>query len=183
MEITIETMGRLIKNLVMALRHRFSVCFGYCRGLALRYVVWLRTHLHAIPHLLDTFSNHLVAGLEALANDPLRADLLAGLHLFDGDLAIAADQGNHAASLQFGYGPLRHGERTLFDPGDGAYIAVAAWAENVSRIWKCNLNVDRPGSFIDLAVHVLQPASPRVGGTVGENKFEAEVTQRRFGRH
>src|SRR5690349_4476496 len=125
MEITIATMGRLIKNFAMALCHRISVCFGHCHRLAFRYGVWLRTHLHAISHLLDAFSDHLVAGLQTFIDHPLRADLLASLDLFDCDLPID-DQCNHAASLQFGYGSLRHCERTFLDPGNSLDVAVAA---------------------------------------------------------
>src|SRR5579862_2201121 len=66
-EITMATMGRLIKNFDIGLPPR---SFHGKR---------LGVHLHSRTHLLHTFGNHPLARLHSVRNDPLRADTVANL--------------------------------------------------------------------------------------------------------
>src|SRR5271168_853503 len=72
MEITMATMGRLMKNFDMGL---FTLRFRAER---------LGVHPHARAHLLDSFRNHAFAWLQPFVNNPLRARALAGRDRPDG---------------------------------------------------------------------------------------------------
>src|SRR5271156_5808131 len=67
-EITIATMGRLIKNFDMGLPSRSF------RGKR------LRVHLHARAHLLYALGDHSFARFESFRNNPLVADAVANLN-------------------------------------------------------------------------------------------------------
>src|SRR6266567_6119681 len=69
MEITMATIGRLIKNFDIGLP-----------SLAFRSK-WLGVHLHARAHFLHALDNDTLAGLQPFRNDPLRADAVTD---FDG---------------------------------------------------------------------------------------------------
>src|SRR5258708_3834665 len=96
MEITIATMGRLIKNFDIGLS---SLTF---RG------KWLGVHLHARTHLLHSFDNHAFASFQSVRNNPLGADTVADLDRPDPHFVLVAHRRDLIAALQ-----LRH--RTLRD--------------------------------------------------------------------
>src|SRR5271165_5318421 len=75
-EITMATMGRLIKNLDMELPSR-----GF-------HGKWLRVHLHSRTHLLHPLGDHALAWLESLRNDPLIAHTVAHFDRLDADLVV-----------------------------------------------------------------------------------------------
>src|ERR1700674_957073 len=64
-EITIATIGRLMKNLDIRL-----ISLGLCGKR-------LGVHLHARPHLLHALGNHAFARLQPLRNDPLGSNAVA----------------------------------------------------------------------------------------------------------
>src|ERR1700745_2044934 len=74
MEITIATMGRLIKNFDMGNQ---SLSIGrslVCRTLVCRFLVvgheWLRIHAHTSAHSLNSFNHDSVSGIEPVSDDP-----------------------------------------------------------------------------------------------------------------
>src|SRR5215472_14868944 len=91
-EITMETIGRLMKNLLMGLlpRHAGSllpvVVLRSRRGLVRqsltrRRLIRFRRHRHAFLYLLDAFGDHPIPCPESLQHHPQRADLLASFDL------------------------------------------------------------------------------------------------------
>src|SRR6266481_6667410 len=77
MEMTIATIGRLIKNFDIGLP---SLAFPGKR---------LGVHLHARTNLLHAFGNHAVASLQPLGDNPIRADALANLYRTDAHFVVA----------------------------------------------------------------------------------------------
>src|SRR6266851_3908468 len=67
-EITMATMGRLMKNFDIGLP---SLTFRGKR---------LRVHLHARTHLLHAFGNHAFASLQSVRDNPIGADTVADLN-------------------------------------------------------------------------------------------------------
>src|SRR5271165_6942289 len=70
-EITMATMGRLIKNFDIGSPSR---C---CRN------KWLGVDVHARTHLLHALGDDAVAGLESLIDNPVAADTVADLNRLD----------------------------------------------------------------------------------------------------
>src|SRR5712664_3595145 len=89
MEITMATMGRLIKNFDIGLP---SLTFRPKR---------LGVYLHARTHLLHALGNHPLAALQSLFNNPLRADAIADIHRPVAHFVLAIDHGYLIAALQF----------------------------------------------------------------------------------
>src|SRR5215471_14492944 len=77
-EITMATMGRLIKNLDV---------HGLWRGIG-------RVHRDAILHFLDSFDNDSLAEREAFLDYPKCPDALANLHWLDVHLVVRLDHGD-----------------------------------------------------------------------------------------
>src|SRR5271169_2199918 len=76
-EITMATMGRLIKNFDIALpSHRL-------------HGKWLGVHPHARTHLLHALGHHPFVWLESVCNNPLIADPVAYLYRPDAHLVLA----------------------------------------------------------------------------------------------
>src|SRR4029077_5476597 len=76
MEITMATMGRLIKNFDMGL---LSLRFRGKR---------LGVYLHARAHFLHSLGNHAFARLQSIYDDPLSADPIAHLNCSDAHLVF-----------------------------------------------------------------------------------------------
>src|ERR1700683_1757188 len=88
-EITIATMGRLIKNFDMGLS---SLSVGDKR---------LGVYLSARTHLLHAFDNHALPLLESVRNNPLVSDGVADLDRADAHLVIVAHHSDLIAALEF----------------------------------------------------------------------------------
>src|SRR5271170_8053073 len=76
-EITMATMGRLIKNFDIELPARSS------------RRKWFGIHLHARTHLLDSLGNHPLAWLQSVRNNPLAADTVADFDGSDAHFVVA----------------------------------------------------------------------------------------------
>ena len=87
-EITMATMGRLIKNFDMGLPPR-SV-----RGKR------LGVHLHARAHLLHAFGNHPFAGLQSVRNNPVAADTVADFDRPNAHFVLVVHDGDLITALQ-----------------------------------------------------------------------------------
>src|SRR5271165_7159694 len=86
MEITMATMGRLMKNFDMELLILWLSAEG------------LGVHLHARTDLLNSFGNHAFAGLEPFVNNPIGADALADLDRADADFVLVVNHGDLIAA-------------------------------------------------------------------------------------
>src|SRR5579864_2262144 len=96
MEITMATMGRLIKN--------FDIGLLSLRQRAKR----LGVHLHTRAYFLHTFGNHVLATLQSVRNHPLVADSIADSDGSDAYFVVVAHYRNLIAALQFGNSTLGH---------------------------------------------------------------------------
>src|ERR1700722_495002 len=89
MEITIATMGRLMKNFDMGLP---SLSF---------HGKWLGLHLHARTHLLYALGNHAFACFQSFRNNPLVADTVGNLNCPNGHFVLVVHHRDLIAALQF----------------------------------------------------------------------------------
>src|SRR5215813_12055328 len=88
MEITIATIGRLIKNFDMALpAHRFRT-------------EWFRVNLRTSADFLNSFNNYALTRVEAARDHPARIDLGTYCDGSDGHLVVAAHNAYLVATLQ-----------------------------------------------------------------------------------
>src|SRR5258708_19568631 len=102
-EMTMATMGRLMKNFDMS----FSPCLIRCDA------VRLRIHCRARSGLLYALDDHALAGLQAFPHHPHRADLVTDRDRLNADLIRAVQNGHLIAALEFSDRPLSHPQSSL----------------------------------------------------------------------
>src|SRR6266436_104431 len=163
MEMTMATMGRLIKNFDIGLP---SLTFHGKR---------LGIHLHAWTYLLHALRNHAFAPLQSVHDNPLGADSVAHLNRSDAHLVLVVHCRDLIAALQLRDRALRHKQRVLLDSEDRANFAIPAGAQNISRIRKKPGDPNCTRALIDLAVGKIDRPLMPIGGAVGQNKFEAHA--------
>src|SRR4029077_21248719 len=150
MEITIATMGRLIKNFDIALP-----------SLALRGKR-LGVHLRARTRLLHALGNHTFALLEPFRNNPLRTDAVANRHRSNAYFIVATHNGDLVAALELRHRPLRNKQRTLLEADDSANFAITAGTQNIVWIAKQPGDPNCARAFVDLAVGEVERALVRI---------------------
>src|SRR5580704_3542846 len=126
-EITMATMGRLMKNLDMLLAS------------LRRRAVWhvrLRVYLRAGTDLLDSFGHHALSWLQSIGNDPLGAHAVAHLDCPYADLVLAIHNRHLIRALQLRHGTLRHQQRVFLNSDGRPNSAVSPGTQNISRIGK-----------------------------------------------
>src|SRR5689334_722148 len=101
MEITMATIGRLIKNLDIGLFTAAGLAGQRRREVG-------RGHRHAVANLLQTLHNHALARLQSLFNGPEIAAPFSNPHRLDVHLVLRIDDRDLVAALQFGHGTLRY---------------------------------------------------------------------------
>src|ERR1700735_2058553 len=94
MEITMATIGRLIKNFDMDL-----LSWN-------RYRKWLGFHLHSGTHFLDALGNHTLALLQSVRNNPLVAVTIADIDGSNAYFVVAIHHRHLVAALQLRNCPL-----------------------------------------------------------------------------
>src|SRR5712692_5855889 len=124
MEITIATMGRLIKN--FDIRSPSGSSHGKRLGV----------HLHTGAHLLQALSHYAFAGFEPFLNNPLGADALADFDRLNAHFVVAVDDPYLEAALKFRNGPLRDQESALLDSRRPPHFGIPAGAQNISGVGK-----------------------------------------------
>src|SRR5262245_19616425 len=122
-DMTIATIGRLMKNFDMTL----PACSSH---------EWLGIHLCPGPDLLNSFSHYAFAQLQPFRDDPLTADVIGHLDGSNADLVVGAYNGDLVRALQFRNCALRNKQSAILHSDDGANSAVSAWSQNVFRIRK-----------------------------------------------
>src|SRR5260370_18474769 len=140
MEITIATIGRLMKNFDMEL---FPLRPGY-KGLGV--------HSHPRTHLLDSLSDHTVTWFQAFRNHPLAAYGVADFDWPNAHFVLAIHNRSLITSLQFGAGALWDNQCILLRADDGADSAISSGPQNGIRIGKQRGHPERTGALVDLAV-------------------------------
>src|ERR1700722_20305160 len=104
MEITMATMGRLIKNFDMGL---LSLSFRGKR---------LRIYRHAGTYFLHALGNHAFASFQSFLYHPLAAETVPDFDRPDGHLVLVVDHGYLIPTLELRDCPLRHKQRILLQP-------------------------------------------------------------------
>src|SRR5437899_2713836 len=88
MEITMATMGRLIKNFDIGLP-----CLAFrCKRLGV--------HLHARTNLLHAFGNNSLASLQSVSDNPIGAHTVADRNRADGYFVLAAIDGENKVTIR-----------------------------------------------------------------------------------
>src|SRR4029077_672924 len=124
MEITMATMGRLIKNFDIGLP-----------SLRLRGK-WLGVYLHARTHPLHSLDDDTFALLKPFRHNPLPTHAIADLPRTDAHFVLAVHNRDLIAALQLRYRTLRDKERVFLNALGCPNFAVAAGAQYISRIRK-----------------------------------------------
>src|SRR5271168_235067 len=136
MEITIATMGRLMKNLAITCNWGLWLRVSLLRHTVGRSSIRNRIHHRAFPDFLYTFSHHAITGFHVSMDNPVLADLFAGDHRPDADLVIRVDHGDERAPLQIGHSPLRNQQRIRLHTQLCAHPDEHARGEQSLRIGK-----------------------------------------------
>src|SRR5580704_889582 len=124
MEITMATMGRLMKNFDIGL---LPLCLcGKSLGI----------YLHSPAYLLHSLGDHAIAALQSIGYNPVRVHAIAHGNRADAHLVVATHNCHLITALKFGYRALRNQQRILLGSHRRANFSVAAGTQNISRIWK-----------------------------------------------
>src|SRR6267378_4102961 len=170
MEMTMATMGRLIKN--------FDIEFTFPSFP--RQMAW------GSPARLDVPSahlgNHAFAALQSVHDNPLGADPVAHLNRSDTHLVLVVQRRDLIAALQLRDCTLRYKQGVLLDSDGRANFAIPAGAQNISRIRKKPGDPNCARALIDLAVGKIDRPLMPIGGPVGQNKFETHALVRSLAR-
>src|SRR3984885_5978515 len=156
MEITMATMGRLMKNFDMDHSslsiHRSlnlidprSSIFGFCHE---RFGI----HVHAGAHSLNPFRYDSVAGIQATRDNPAVTDPVAHGDGSNVDFVVGFYHRDLISPLQFRHRTLRNKQRPRLGSDYGADFGVTTRSQNIVRIRKKSRNSNCTGALIDLPV-------------------------------
>src|SRR5579863_4345866 len=151
MEITIATIGRLMKNFDMRL---FILCLHAKR---------LGVHLDAGSHLLKAFGDNSFAWIQPLRNNPAGSNTVTDRNGSNAHFVVGTYDGNLVTSLKLRHRALRNNQRTLLKPDDSANFRVTSGPQNIARIGKQAGDANRAGTDIDLAVGKVERALMGIG--------------------
>src|SRR5579864_4399198 len=121
-EITIATIGRLMKNFDMTLP-----ADGF-RG------EWFRIDADPGADFLDTLGDNPLTWMESTGNHPAPIHLRPDCHRPDVDLIVGVHDGNLVAALQLRNRPLWHKECVVLDVDEYPHFRIPAGAQDVVRI-------------------------------------------------
>src|SRR5882724_11987552 len=130
-EMTIATMGRLMKNLDIGLRRsgpwRCEFRFGghWKRS---------RVHDHSCLHSEDSFDDDPLARFEPLVNDPHRVHAVSGFDRANIYLFIRAHDGHLIGALQLRHRPLGNEQRAFLHLGNRPNAGVQTRTKNICWI-------------------------------------------------
>src|SRR5271163_3621958 len=163
MEITMATMGRLIKNFDMGL---FSLRLCDER---------LGIHLHAVTYFLYPFGNHAFALFQSVRNNPLGPNGFADFDGADAHLVLIVHDRNLIAPLQLRDGTLRYKQRIRLVADNRANLAITAGPQNISGIGEQPGDANCAGAHVDLAICEVEAALVRIIRAVRQNQLEAQI--------
>src|SRR5271163_707698 len=120
MEITMATMGRLMKNFDTrhpSLSIRRSLVLGH---------EWLGIHLHTSVHSLNSLNNDSVSRIKPVRDDPSVINPVADSNGSNVNFVVGANDSNLVAALQLRHRPLGNKQRPWLGPDHRADFAIAA---------------------------------------------------------
>ena len=159
MEMTMATMGRLMKNFDMA----SYFCSGpdwrrflLSRSLRLSPLadvsVRLRIHDHALLYLLEPLHNHLVPRLQPLVNHPEAVDTFSRFYRSYIDFVSGAYNGDLIASLKLRHRSLGYQQGVFLDLAFGTDLGKLSGPNDISGIVEEGREFNRACLHIHLAV-------------------------------
>src|SRR5271157_856952 len=167
-EITMATIGRLIKNLDMRFQlDRRMLGIGRPSLLDIRRIR-LRIDLGAIFDFLYAFSDHAIASLQTVVDNPQETKLCADLNRHNGYFVIGAHDRDQVGALHVGHGTLRYQQRALLNGDYRTDHAEATGPEDIVRVGERNLDQNRASSQSDLTVNRPHFAYVRERGSVSQ---------------
>ena len=166
MEITIATIGRRMKKEPMA--HFPPAGAGLAAGAGAASC--FGTMVMPSRSRWKPSTHHALAALQALLDDPLAADLLAGGHLPGLDLVARAHHHDRVGALELLHRALRHEDGALHHLRLGLHLAVEPGAERLLRIREGQVDAKRAGLGIDRAIDEEDLARVGVQRAVGEDQ-------------
>src|SRR2546425_7588887 len=166
MEMTMATMGRLMKNLAMVGLLRRRARLG---GRGRR-----QPNLLAGAYPVASLDDDPLAGLQPLRHRPERANPHVDLDRADVNRIVGADHRDLVDALHVLDGALRDQERGLLHLDDGANLRVLAGPQQISRVRKHRSREHGAAGNVHLSVE--SRCAPRVGidGAVGQNQLQLE---------
>src|SRR5271169_3851609 len=145
-EITMATMGRLMKNFDMG-----HLSLSIRRSLALGHE-WLGIHAHTTAHSLNSFNHDSVSGLEPARDDPSVINPVGHSDRSNFNFVIGANDRDLVAPLQLRHGPLWNQQRPRLGPDYRADFGIAAGSQNIVWIGKEPGDSNGSGGLVHLAV-------------------------------
>src|SRR5216684_8768755 len=131
-----------------------------------------RCNESSFSELLRPFGYNLLTKLEALVNNPLCPERLAGLHGAHANFVIAADNRHLIASLRLRNRTLRQQQSALFHAGFDAHTSILAGAQDVAGIGKRSNDANGARAGIHLPVRQQDFAFLRVDTPVCKDQFD-----------
>ena len=131
--------------------------------------------------LLDAFDHNLLARLQALGDDPVRADAISHLDRAKHCLVVRREHNDLVLRLHFDHCRLRNQQAFLFIAGLDPNPSEATGAKNGVWVGKLGGHLDGAGLGADLAIHVDDDALLGIGLVVGLDVFDRRVAAARPG--
>src|ERR1700729_364307 len=156
MEITMATMGRLMKNFDMghpSLSIRRPLVLGQ---------EWLGIHAHTTAHPLNSFNHDSVSGIEPVSDDPSVINPVAHRDRSNVNFVVCANDGNLVATLQLRDCPLGNKQGSRLGPDYRADFAIAAGSQNIVWIGKEPRDSNRSSGLVHLAVGKIKLSFVRI---------------------
>ena len=130
--------------------------------------------MRARTDFLYSFGDDLIAGLEAIGDDPVAANTVTDRNRADVYLVVGIHDGDLVIALQLRDRALRNQQRIFLRADDGANFPISAGTQNVCRIGKKARKADRAGAFVDLTVGKIKRAFVSISLAVRQNQLETK---------
>src|ERR1700690_2251969 len=157
MEITIATIGQLMKNFDMTSpAHRF-------RG------EWFRIDPAPGAHFLPPFDDNALTWIKPTCNHPAPIHLWPDCHRPNVHLVVGVKDCHLIATLEFRDGALRNQQGLLFGPDYRTNSGVATGPQNVIGIGEKSRQPNCAGALIHLTVGEVERPIVGIGRTVRQN--------------
>src|SRR5580692_2171954 len=161
MEITMATIGRLMKNLDMVHPSLSSRGWLTWRCLILGHI-WLGVHTHAGAHPLHSFNYDSVVRVQPVRNDPSVVNPVAHGDRANVNFVVGADDSDLVAALQLRYCSLRQQHRPRLRPDYRAHFGISAGPQNIVGIGKKSGDSNRSRGLVYLAVGKIKFSFERI---------------------
>src|ERR1700756_1052008 len=168
MDITMATMGRLMKNFDMghgSLSIRRSLVLGH---------EWLGIHAHPTAHSLNSFNHDFVSWIEPARDDPSVINPVAHSDRSNVNFIVGANHSNLVAALQFRHCALRNQQRPRLRPDDSADFGIAAGSQNIVWIGKEPGDSNRTGGLVHLAIGKIKLSLVGIRGAARQNQLKPQ---------